>query len=324
MIKLRKSVCVLGGVGMVGRAVIPALAREGYQVSVAVNHPERYRELSLVPGVKLLELQGLDFPSLASLFKSHDIVINLFADQTHSSEILEDQAFVSTIQNIKKAAESCHIKRLIQLSHLGANASQAKHDWLRVLGESDAIIHSMASTYTTVLRPGLLIGEGDYTTSLYKAQLAKAKFMMVANADVQIQPLWVKDFANALVGCINNPACFNTKLEMVGEEVMTIKDLAEWVKDFMELNQAVIVPMCQMNAKFMLMLGGLAPFKTVNRFQQKQLSVDLVSQQDFTTRFGFVPASIEVILSSYILPHQVRQRYAFFRTHAGRIQQEFD
>lgn len=324
MIKFGKQVCVLGGAGFIGRAVIPALTKAGYQVTLAVRHPERYREMALVPNVKLQTLEAFDYEPLRRLFKSQSFVVNLLADQTNATESVDESDFVAVTQAIKKAAEACSVPRLIQLSQIGANASQAKSNWLRVLGEADAIIHNMASTLTTVLRPGLLIGDGDHTTSLYKAHLMNFSLLMVPNAEVQIQPLSVQDFAKALVQCLKQDSCFNAKVELVGEERMTIKDLAEWVKDFMGVEKSMVLPMCQMNAKFMLMLGWLAPFRTVSKYQQKQLAVDLTSKEDFSTRFGFEPSSIETVLAGYVFPHQIRQRYQFFRSHAGRKQQEFE
>lgn len=323
MMKLGKKVCVLGGAGFVGRAVIPTLTESGYEVTVAVRRVERYRELALTPGVRLVALKNASTDALMALFKNHDTVINLYADQSNHTESVEEDSFVSVTQAIKKAAEQQGVARLIQLSQIGANATQAKSNWLRVLGEADGIIHNMASSKTTILRAGLLIGEGDNTTRLYKAQLSRLSIMMVPNAEKLVQPLWVKDFARALVVAIKNPAFFNAKVEVAGEERMSVMDLAEWVKGFMGLESAKLLPMCQANAKFMLWLGWLAPFKTADAYQQKQLAVDLISQQDFSSQFGFVPTSIESVLSGYIVPHKMRQRYEFFRGHAGRKSSEF-
>lgn len=322
MMKLGKKVCVLGGAGFVGRAAISALTASGYDVTMAVRRVERYRELALVPGVRLVSIQKLTSQTLVTLFKNQHTVINLLADQTNASETVDEADFVTTTQTIKQAAEQVGLPRLIQFSQIGANANQAKSNWLRVLGEADGIIHNMASCKTTIMRAGLLIGEGDNTTRLYKAQLERFSFTMIPNDEKQIQPLWVKDFAQALVVAIKSPQFFNVKTEVAGEERMTVMGLAEWVKNFMNPEPAKLLPMCQANARFMLLLGWLAPFKTLNHYQQKQLTIDLITQQDFSTQFGFVPTSIESILSSYIVPHQLRQRYDYFREHAGRDSSE--
>lgn len=323
MIKLGNRVCVFGGAGFVGRAVATALSQAGYDVTLLLRRPERYRDLALIRRVKLKGFQEWKAESLLKLFQQQDIIVNLLADQSNPTECLDDSEMVAKTQMIKHAAERAGIKRLIQLSQIGANANQAKSDWLRILGEADAIVHNMVAAHTTILRAGLLVGEGDDTTRLYKAQLQTMPMMMVPNADKQIQPLWVKDFARALTDCIKNERTFEQKFEVAGHETMTVSDLAHWVKQLLGAEQAMILPMCQMNAKFMLLLGGLAPFKTVTTYQQKLLAQDMVTTQSFAASFGFEPTRLETLLASYIIPSRLRYRYDFFRTQAGRNAEEF-
>ncbi|MDY0136253.1 MAG: NAD(P)H-binding protein [Thiomicrospira sp.] len=318
MIKLGNRVCVFGGAGFVGRAVATALSQAGYEVTLLLRRPERYRDLALLKQVKLRTFNDWKAEALVKLFQQHDIIVNLMADQSNPSETLLDRELVAKTQMIKHAAERAGIKRLIQLSQVGANANQAKSDWLRILGEADAIVHNMVAAHTTILRAGLLVGEGDDTTRLYKQQLQTGPLLMVPNADKNVQPLWVKDFARALVGCIKHEQTFEKKYEVVGAERMALIDLAVWVKQLMGLEQAMVLPMCQLNAKFMLLLGGLAPFKTVSAYQQKLLAQDLVSEQDFASHFGFAPTPIETLLATYIVPNRLRYRYDFFRSQAGR------
>jgi NADH dehydrogenase len=323
MMKLGQNVCVIGGAGPIGKEVIGALSRAGYHITVAVRRPERYRELALEKNVKLCPLQGFNFESFNQVFKGHSVIINLLADQSNRTETVAEDELVSVTQIIKKVIEQQSIPRLIQLSQIGANASQAKSSWLRILGECDAITHNLAQTKSTILRAGLLIGAGDQTTQLYKNHLNRAGLMMIPHAEQQIQPLWVKDFAKALVSTIKNEAFFNRKVEVAGEERMTVMDLATWVRDFSGKTSALILPMCNLNARFMLLLGPLAPFKTTSVYQQKQLACELTTQQDFASEFGFVPTSIEKALSDYVVISKVRQRYDFFRSLAGRKTQEF-
>lgn len=321
--RLGNRVGVFGGAGFVGRSVLSALSQAGFEVNVFVRRPERYRDLMLLSGVKLVRFEDWSTDTLVKTLKQQDIIINLFADRSNPSETLDSSELVAKTQMLKQATERAGVARFIHLSQIGANASQAKSDWLRVLGEVDAIIHNMAHPSTTILRTGLLIGDGDCTTSLYKQQLSRLSLMMVANADRQVQPLWVNDFAQALVSTIRQPESFNKKIEVAGEEALSIENLAHWVKQLMGLEQAVIMPMCQMNTRFMLLLGPLAPFKVTNQTQQYLLQHDLTTEQSFTELFGFAPHSLESVLSTYIVPSTQRYRLDFFRSQAGRYQHEF-
>ncbi|MGC9387162.1 MAG: NAD(P)H-binding protein [Hydrogenovibrio sp.] len=312
-------VVVLGGTGFVGRAVVNALSKSGYEVSVFVRRPERYRDYLLFPNTRLVQLTSLlETERLKTLLKGADAVVNLVADVTAPTESVADDALVQVTQQIKKAIESAGVKRVVALSHIGADASNARQAWLYHLGEADAIMHTIASANVTILRAGLLLGDGDEVSSRFKAQLERMPVLPVANADRAVQPLSVKDFARALVMCLSDATTHGQKIEMVGEERMTLKDLAGSVRDLMMKDDAIILPMCSLNARFMVALGALAPFRSVSAVQMKLLQADLVSDADFASRFGFMPSSVEHTLANYIAPGTLRERYHFFRREAGR------
>lgn len=321
MTKFGKQVCVLGGAGYVGQAVITELTKAGYQVKLALRFPQRRRELSLIPGVELVEIPVLNEESLKQLFNGVTFVVNLLTDQSVPSETVPEAGLVKITHSIKRIAETSGVQRLIHLSQIGASSLQAKSSWLRVLGETEGIIHNMNSTVPTILRAGLLVGEKDTTTSLYKKQLDICPLLMVANGKAQVKPLSVKDFAKALVKTLENSAFFKQRVDLVGDEVISIKDLARFVQQIYD-KKALVMSMCQLNAKFMMKLGFLAPIKTVNAYQQKQLTQDLLSSQDFTSTFGFAPESLESLMSEYIYPNNVRDRYGYFREAAGRKAEE--
>ncbi|HXH71463.1 MAG TPA: NAD(P)H-binding protein, partial [Mariprofundaceae bacterium] len=50
---MAQRLCVVGGSGFVGRAIVQEAVRRGHQVTVACRHPERSREL-INEGVRLV------------------------------------------------------------------------------------------------------------------------------------------------------------------------------------------------------------------------------------------------------------------------------
>lgn len=314
-----KKVVVLGGTGVVGRAVINELSKQGYETRVAVRRPERFRDFALFPGTKLATLSSYDdVDQLKALFADTDIVIDLLADLTVGTERVAEEDLVKATQQLKKAIELSEIKRVIALSQIGADAGKAENKRLQALGESEAALITMNQTENTILRAGLLLGDGDQASEQICKQLEWMSILPLPNASTVVQPLAIAEFAKAVVSSIENVALFGKKIEVAGEERLTLKQLAELIAELMGKESAMIFPMCSLNARLMLKLGGLAPVKSVSRVLLESLKTDQVSDTDFSSMFGFVPKSVEQVLSSCLLPNTMREKYHYLRQEAGR------
>ncbi|MBD3754883.1 MAG: NAD(P)H-binding protein [Gammaproteobacteria bacterium] len=315
---LGNKVTVFGGTGYIGREVVNALSKAGYQITVCVRRPERYREFALYANTKLATLTSYDnAQQLEAALKGASIVVNLNADRMNGTEMvaMDDLEYVN--QKIKMAAEHAGVKRVLSLSQLGASSNQDANHYLHQLGEADALMFTVTNAKNTIFRTSLLIGQNDDTTQRFANQLNYAGMVMVANADTVVQPLWVRDFANALVASIKNEATFGKKIEVAGEERLTMKELAELVSDLMQ-KEAVVFPVCNLNARLMSTFG----LPSVSKNQVLMLQNDMISDNDFETQFGFAPASLEWSVSTYVVPHHIRERYHFFRKEAKRNPEE--
>lgn len=315
---LSNRVTVFGGTGYIGREVVNALSKAGYEVNLCVRRPERYREFALYSGTKVVALTSYDeSEQLASALDGVDIVINLTADRTNGTEMVGLDELVHVNQKIKRAVEQAGVKRVLSLSQIGASSNQESNQYLCKLGECDSLMSTIASADATVFRASLIIGENDETTQRFVKQLNRMDLLMVANGATVVQPIFVKDFANALVKSIKNSALFGKKVEVAGEERLTIKELGELVTEMMQ-KEVLVFPMCALNAKLMVMFGAFAPVASVAASQLLMLKEDMISEADFETQFGFVPTSLESIISAYAAPHHIRERYNYYRKEAKR------
>ncbi|QKI90050.1 NAD(P)H-binding protein [Thiomicrorhabdus xiamenensis] len=316
---LGNQVTVFGGTGFVGRAVVNQLSKAGYQTQVVVRRPERFREFALYPQTKLVQLDSYDnAEALAALLKGSKIVINLIADRSTGTELVEKDDLDYVSLKLKTAMESAGVERVLSLSRIGASTEQDSHCWLGSLAELDNHMNTVANAKVTVFKAGLLIGEDDDTTAPFVKQLQRMPVLMVANSSTEVQPLWVRDFAEAMVASIKNPATFGHKLEVAGNEAMSLKQLGRLVAEKMQIEDAVVFPMCNLNARIMAALGGLAPFQSVNKSQLLTLKKDAVTDQSFAELFGFEPASIEWVIAGYAAPKHLRERYNSYRKYANR------
>jgi len=315
---LGNRVTVFSGTSYIGREVVNALSKEGYEVKLCVRRPERYRDFALYNSTKVVALSSYDdAEQLDSVLAGTDIVVNLTADRMNGTEMVALDDLVHVNQKIKQASEHAGVKRVLSLSQIGASANQETNDYLCKLGECDALMHSTASADVTIFKPSLIIGENDDTTQRFVKQLNRMELLMVANGGTVVQPIWVKDFANAMVKSIKNPATFGEKLEVAGEERLTLKELGELVAELMQ-KDVIVFPMCRLNAKFMALFGAFAPVASVSKTQLMMLNEEMTTDADFETQFGFAPGSLEWVTSHYAAPHHIRERYNYFRKEANR------
>jgi len=315
---LGNKVSVFGATGFVGNAVVNELSKAGYEVKVVVRRPERFREFLLYPDATLHTLDSYEnAEQLSAAVEGADVVVNLTTDRSTGTEMVEQDDLTMVAQKLKSVIESAGVKRVLSLSQIGANNDAPNSDWFGVLGEVDNLMHNIANAETTILKPSLLIGEGDETTQCYVKQLNRVSILPVANAGTVVQPLWIKDFAVAFVSTIKDKSTFAQKMEMAGEERLTLKELAQLVAELMQ-KEAIVFSMCGFNAKLMSKLGGLAPIASVAKSQLVMLPNDVVTESDFSTQFGFAPSSLEWCVSTYAAPHDMRERYNYYRKEAGR------
>jgi len=315
---LGNRVTVFGGTGYIGREVVNALSKAGYEVNLCVRRPERYRDFALYNGTKVVALTSYDDPErLDTVIRASDIVINLTVDRSNGAEMVELSDLVHVNQKIKQAVEHAGVKRVLSLSQIGASSIQESNDYLNKLGDCDSLMSTTASADVTIFKASLIIGENDDTTQRFVKQLNRMDVLMVANGSTVVQPIFVKDLAQAMVTSIKNPAVFGQKLDVVGEERLTIKELGELVAEMMQ-KEVIVFPMCNPNARLMAFFGPFAPVASISRSQLQMLKEDLVSDSDFDTQFGFVPSSLESIISVYAAPHHIRERYNYYRKEASR------
>lgn len=318
---LGNKVSVFGGTGFVGREVVCALAKAGFEVDVFVRRPERYRDLALNSNTKVKTLPSFDdIEQLQAELCGSQIVVNLLSDRSTGTERVEVADLKQANLALRTAMEKAAVTRVLSLSQLGAS-TDAKSDWLVLQAEIDALMSSTAGAQVTIVQPSLLIGEKDDTTARFVSQLNRMALLMVAQSDTVVQPVWIRDFANVMVGLVGDKSTYGQTVPVAGEERLTLRELAELVADIMQ-KDAIVFPMCRLNATIMSKFGPLAPIVSVSASQLQMLTTDMVSDQDFETQFGFAPCGLDWVISTYAQPHHIRERYHFFRREAGRNTEE--
>ena len=225
-------VLVTGASGFVGSTLCPALAAVGHDVLAMTRRPDDYRGAGTavqgdVEDVDSLAvaLRGCD----AAYYLVHSLGSEDFADKDRRAA----EAFGD-------AAAANGVRQVIYLGGLGSERDELS-DHLASRREVEAILQ--ARVPTTVLRAGIIIGDGGISWELLR--------QLVANLPVMVTPKWVRtrtqpvgidDVVAFLVGVLGNPAAINDTYDVGGPDVLTYGEMLEAVGDMPGGRLRFVVP----------------------------------------------------------------------------------
>lgn len=216
---------VLGGYGLIGRAVIAELLDQNFTVTGMGRTAEKGRKT--LPQLEWLggDLHKLSTPEAWSEFlRNIDAVVNASgALQTGLKDNL--QAIQSdAICALIKACEQAGIKHYVQISASGASPDHT-NEFLRTKGEADSALRKSKLNWT-ILKPGLVISSEAYGgTMLLRALAAFPIVQPVILPDVKIQTVAVEDVANAVAMSLRDKNLSGKDFELVEQSSQTLQSV---------------------------------------------------------------------------------------------------
>lgn len=315
-----QTVCVLGGSGFVGHALIAQLANSGRTVRVLTRYRERCRELGVQSGVELYQLESFDKPTLAASFRGCDAVINLVGILNEDGSQRFTALHAQLPATVAAACVEAEVPRLLQMSALNADAANGASDYLRSKGQGEDAAHAAAEqgVAVTSFRPSVIFGAGDSFFGRFATLLKLAPVLPLACPNARFQPVYVEDVAAAFVAALDDPRSFGQRLDLGGPRTYTLKELVEYIAGVMGLKRLVIgLPdgLSRLQAALFEKLPG-KPF-TMDNYRSLQVD-SVVSGSDGFALLGITPYSVEAIVPRVMKGRTARRDYDGFRYLAGR------
>src|SRR5215472_4007068 len=158
-----KQVTVFGGSGFIGRAIVRALAPEGYLVRVVARRIELAEPVKTAGDVgQVMLMRGnVRFPqSVAAAVAGSQAVINAVGFPFERGKQRYEAVHVEGARTIAQAAAAAGVKRLIHISGIGADNRSSKNRYIRSkVAAEDAVIGAFDGA--TILRNSVVFGPND-------------------------------------------------------------------------------------------------------------------------------------------------------------------
>ena len=218
---LIKKIAILGGAGFVGQSLCNRLSKDGYKLKVPTRNREYNREnLILLPNLELIETDIHDPENLKNLLADCDAVINLIGILNEKGTNGEGfkKVHVKFVKNLISACEIHGIRRIIQMSALGADAKNGKSFYLKTKGKAEELLFSNTiGIKNTILRPSVIFGRKDSFFNRF-AKLLKISplFFPLACYRTKFSPVYVLDVVEMISKILDDPNSYNRSYQLCG------------------------------------------------------------------------------------------------------------
>jgi uncharacterized protein YbjT (DUF2867 family)/membrane protease YdiL (CAAX protease family) len=206
-----ETVAVVGGTGFVGRRVVDALRASG----------RAPRPLSRRTGFDVLRPD-------AEALRGCAAVINLAGIKREAGAQTFRAVHVDAVESLVAAMKAAGVPRLVHVSVVAAKEAPAwPYHHTKWLGEQAVRASGLA---WTILRPGVIYGEGDDLLGHLSLMIRAAPVFPIAGAGTApMMPVDVEDVARAAVAALAAPP--GRSYDVVGPDRLTLRDVVSRTAD---------------------------------------------------------------------------------------------
>jgi len=277
MEKTRK-IIIPGAAGLVGQNLIVFLKQAGYTNLVAIDkHPHNTQMLAkLHPDISVIEADLAEAGSWQDRFADAAVVIMLQAQ----IGALEETPFVrNNVTSTERVLDACRKHDVPYIIHISSSVVESVADdfYTNSKKMQEKLINGCGIPHV-ILRPTLMFGWFDrkHLGWLSRFMRKMPLFPIPGDGHYMRQPLYVKDFCNIIISCLQRPpddATFN----ITGKEKIDYVDIIRTIKKVLGLKTWIIhIPY----RLFWLLLWVYALFDRDPPFTTQQLSA-LVAHDEF-------------------------------------------
>lgn len=291
-----KHICIIGGSGFVGRAIVKAAREQGHDITIACRHPERARDL-MVEGARLVKADVVDGYGLDEAVQGADCVISLVGILFEKGRQSFEAAHVRGTEHLLAACERAHTPQYLHMSALGADAASASV-YARTKAAAEERVQQSGLNWT-IFRPSVIYGAGDSFFNRFRQLSTFPLILPVIGGDTRFQPVWVEDVARAFVASIGNRHTTKQTYELGGPKVYTMRELLAMFMQAMG-RQRLLLSVPRPVAGIMASLLQFLPTPPLTPDQLRLLQRDnTVDGRAFPKVFG-KPAALEEVLPTLL------------------------
>ncbi|MBX5156241.1 complex I NDUFA9 subunit family protein [Rhizobium sp. NZLR8] len=310
-------VTVFGGSGFVGRHVVRALAKRGYNIRVAVRRPDLANFLQPLGNVGQISFVQANLRYRSSIDRAVDgasHVVNCVGILHETGRNTFDAVQEFGARAVAEAARGAGAT-LTHISAIGANVN-SDSGYGRTKGRAETAILSIKPD-AVILRPSIVFGPEDSFFNKF-ADMARMSpvLPLVGGGKTKFQPVYVEDIAEAVARAVDGKVAGGKIYELGGPEVLSFRECLEtMLKVTCRKNPLVSLPFSV--ASLIGSIASLIPFVTppITPDQVRMLRYDNIvsaaaeAESRTLQGLGITPTMAASVLDSYLVHYRPHGQY---------------
>lgn len=276
--EMNSKIVIPGAAGLVGQNLIVFLKQAGYTNLVAIDkHPHNTRMLArLHPDITVIDTDLAEPGAWQDQFADAAAVIMLQAQ----IGALEETPFIrNNVTSTERVIDACKKYGVPYIIHISSSVveSVANDFYTNSKKTQEKLINDCGIPHV-ILRPTLMFGWFDrkHLGWLSRFMSKSPVFPIPGDGRYMRQPLYVKDFCNIIISCLQRPPD-NATFNITGKEKIDYADIIRTIKKVLQLKTWIVhIPY----RLFWFLLWFYALFDKDPPFTTQQLSA-LVAHDEF-------------------------------------------
>lgn len=302
------TICVLGGTGFIGRALVARLAADGHVINVLTRNRAGQHELMVLPTVRLVRADVHDEAQLAREFDGCDVVVNLVGilnerglGRGNGAEFR--RMHTELPMKVVRACRTAGVRRLLHMSGLKADSQRGPSHYLRSKGQAEDFIRRECATggpEYVIFQPSVVFGPHDEFVNKFASLLSMVPGVMpLACADARFAPVYVGDVVEAFARCLERRDMAGRTVQLCGPEVLTLGEIVHRTAEALGLRRLVL-PLPRTVSRLQAALMDYVPGKPFSTDNYLSATLASVCDCDGLAELGIEGESMRDIVPMYL------------------------
>ena len=285
----RSRVLLLGASGFIGSRLLDALVDAGYAVTCGIRNAHASSGCRAIAVDYTRDHDVKDWlPRLAGI----DVVVNAVGILRETPQASFDALHVAAPVALFRACERAGVRKIVQISALGADEGAASRYHVTKKRADDAL--AALSVPWVIVQPSLVFGIGGISAALFSRMAAMPLTPLPGRGEQQVQPVHVDDLTAAVLRLIETDAFDRRRIALVGPRPLRLREFLGTLRRAMGLGEPrfLDVPMTVVRAA--AALGEHMPSALLDRESLGMLERGNVAPaDDVTALLGSPPRGVE-------------------------------